>query len=332
MNNEKHYYGVDWLRSIACICIVMMHMISKKNNQYDLKGYFADTIIPSFTDFVFLFMTISGFVLFFRYYTKFMRGEVNWSSFYKKRYLKILPFFSVVVFIDIVIKHDVIALIEAVPNLTLTRGFFPNNIGQIGVGWFLGLIFVFYTVFPLLCTFMSTKRNAWILLVVSMLLNYVVDSYYEMGRENIIYSLPFFVIGGLIYLYKDSIEKVKTGIWLAFSILSVIIYYTINYTVLGNLLLSSTLLMLAVSIDNGFSKIISFISEISMEIYLSHMVIFRLVEKLHLNYILGKGWLQYLCTVMLTFCGAVVFSVLTKKMINMISDALRKERKNHNEK
>ena len=61
MMDKKHYYGIDWLRTVACIGIVMMHMISKANNDYVLSGFVAEKMIPSFTNFVFLFMTISDF-------------------------------------------------------------------------------------------------------------------------------------------------------------------------------------------------------------------------------------------------------------------------------
>lgn len=47
-----------------------------------------------------------------------------------------------------------------------------------------------------------------------------------------------------------------------------------------------------------------------MEIYLSHMVIFRVVEKLKFNRILGNGWLQYIVTSVLVIAGATVFAVV----------------------
>ena len=149
---KKHYYGIDWLRAMACIGIVMMHMISKANNNYVLTGFIAEKMIPSFTDFTFLFMTISAFGMCAGYYAKIKSGKVNWIDFYKKRCMKVLPFFAVVVLMDIVFNHDLTSIIEAVPNITLTRGFFPNDIEQIGVAWFLGLVFVFYAIFPfILC-------------------------------------------------------------------------------------------------------------------------------------------------------------------------------------
>lgn len=54
-----------------------------------------------------------------------------------------------------------------------------------------------------------------------------------------------------------------------------------------------------------------------MEVYLSHMVMFRVIEKLHINTIFGNGWIQYAVTVILTVCGATIFSVLLKKVLTI---------------
>lgn len=243
---KKHYYGIDWLRAMACIGIVMMHILA--NNTYHLAGFIAEKMIPSFTDFTFLFMTISAFGMCVGYYEKVKSGKVNWVDFYKKRYMKVLPFFAVVVLMDIAFNHDLTSIVEAIPNLTLTRGFFPNDIGQIGVAWFLGLVFVFYAIFPLFCAMLNTKKSGWLFLLVSLLLNYVVGKFYGMGRENIVYSLPFFFAGGLIYLYRD---KVKNWyILLPLLILSVFIYYVIG-GVYSCLLVSVAFLLLAISIGGG---------------------------------------------------------------------------------
>ena len=55
-----------------------------------------------------------------------------------------------------------------------------------------------------------------------------------------------------------------------------------------------------------------------MEIYLSHMFIFRIIEKLKLNTIIGSGWIQYLFTVIIVFIGSVVFSLIMQKMIQHV--------------
>lgn len=70
-----------------------------------------------------------------------------------------------------------------------------------------------------------------------------------------------------------------------------------------------------------------FFSGISMEIYLSHMVIFRVGEKLHLNSIMGNGWLQYIFTVLWVLAGAALFAVVMQKIFNIIENKIivRKE-------
>ena len=47
-----------------------------------------------------------------------------------------------------------------------------------------------------------------------------------------------------------------------------------------------------------------------MEIYLSHMVIFRVSEKLGINRMIGNGQLQYAVTVVLVLAGSTVFAVV----------------------
>lgn len=295
-----------------------MHI--QANNTYHLSGFIAEKMIPSFTNFTFLFMTISAFGMCVGYYAKVKSGKVNWVIFYKKRYMKVLPFFAVVVLMDIVFNHDLNSIVEAIPNLTLTRGFFPNDIGQIGVAWFLGLVFVFYAIFPLFCAMLNTKKSGWFFFMVSLLLNFVVARFYGMGRSNIIYSLVFFVDGGLIYLYRDKVKN--WHIYLPIALFSIFIYYLIGGNIYACLLVSISFLLLAISIGEGYSKIVSFISGISMEIYLSHMVVFRLVEKLRLNILFGNGWLQYFITVILVLVGAACFSVIVKKFIDIAEKKL----------
>src|SRR5699024_6306418 len=65
------------------------------------------------------------------------------------------------------------------------------------------------------------------------------------------------------------------------------------------------------------NRLTKFISGISMEIYLSHMVMFRVVENTGLNQLSGNGVLQYIVTVMLVLAASIVFPVVVKKVINI---------------
>lgn len=71
------------------------------------------------------------------------------------------------------------------------------------------------------------------------------------------------------------------------------------------------------------NRITHFYSGISMELYLSHMVVFRALEKLHLNTLLGNGWLQYIITVGLVLCGATAFAVVMRRIL-WYADSIKK--------
>lgn len=70
---EKRYYGaIDGLRMIAAIGIVMMHI--RADNNYEITGVVYNTIILSFTNFVFLFMAVSAFGMWCGYYDRILKN------------------------------------------------------------------------------------------------------------------------------------------------------------------------------------------------------------------------------------------------------------------
>jgi len=141
---KERYGAIDGLRSVAAFGIIMMHMAA--NNNYAITGYVYETVIPSFTNFVFLFMTVSAFGMCCGYYGKFMNREISVSDFYRKRFRKVLPFFAVLVLLDILLSPSVNSIYEGFANLTLLFGLLPGcgGIEVIGVGWFLGLVYLYF--------------------------------------------------------------------------------------------------------------------------------------------------------------------------------------------
>lgn len=55
-----------------------------------------------------------------------------------------------------------------------------------------------------------------------------------------------------------------------------------------------------------------------MEMYLSHMVIFRVIEKLHLNTIVGNGVAQYIATVSVVVVGTICFAFAMQRVLKLI--------------
>ena len=247
---KRHYGAIDGLRMIAAFGIVMMHI--RANSNYEITGYVYNTIIPSFTNFVFLFMTVSAFGMCCGYYDKILKGRVDFTEFYGKRFKKILPFFGTLVLLDIIMSPSVASLYEGFADLTLVFNFLQRTISVIGVGWFLGLVFVFYLIFPFFCVLIENKRRAWMAFAVSLIYNFVCANYFEVGRSNILYSACFFLAGGLIYLYREEIEKLNQ--WIALGIVGcmVALYYIVGGNAMMCLLVSSILLIYAIIKRGGY--------------------------------------------------------------------------------
>jgi peptidoglycan/LPS O-acetylase OafA/YrhL len=249
---KKRYDAIDGLRTIACIGIVMMHM--QTNNQYQISGFIYNNVIAAFTNFVFLFMVISAFGMCCGYLDKMLENKISLDSFYISRYKKILPFFALLVLLDVVLSPSKASLIEGFADLTLLFGLFPSNISVIGVGWFLGLIFAFYLIFPFYCILLKSRKRAWIAFAVSLALNYVCGSYFNVGRSNIIYCMCYLIAGGLVYLYRDKLENLRCRYWwsvMALLILSVILYFAIGANTFTCMVVSVTMLIWALGHRGG---------------------------------------------------------------------------------
>lgn len=321
---NKHYGTIDGLGTIAAFGIVTMHI--RANTNYIISGYLYNKVIPSFTNFVFLFMAISAFGMYSGYYEKILNNKIVLSDFYKKRFKKVLPFFSILVILDVLLFPSVESFYEGFCDLTLMFGFLPKFLSVIGVGWFLGLIFIFYISFPFFVFLLENKKRAWIVFALSLIYNYISYNFFDLGRNNILYSACFFIAGGLIYLYRQKILNYNKNLIFFITVIIIIAYYVFDENVYICLSIACMLLICAILKQGGIleNKITKFFSSISLEIYLSHMLIFRVIEKLKLNIILGNGWVQFLLTLTMVICGTTIFSYIVKRIIDYMFKTLEK--------
>lgn len=329
LEKRKRYDNLDGLRTYAAIGIVLLHVLT--NGNYMLQGYLFAKIILLFRDFVYLFMAISGFSICCGYLDKMKKQQMSLEKFYKKRYIRILPFFAVLILMDIIISPSVNSLYEAFSSLTLCFGLLPNaNHTVIGVSWTLGVIFVFYLIFPFLSVLLANKKRAWVTWIVCLFYNYAcINYYFDINhviegyevRQNFLFCAVHFVSGAMIYLYKDRIEQSNSLGWFIDSCLMAVAYYLIGTTII-NICLNVALLSYAISKKNRSvilnNKWTKFISGISMEIYLSHMVIYRLFEKIGVIHIFGRTVYSYILTVILTIVGTILFILIVRWMLEEV--------------
>ena len=327
---KDRYEGIDGLKAYAIIGIALMHVLA--NGNYKIEGFLFEQLIPSFTNLVFLFMMVSGFGMCCGYYKKIIDQEISLEGFYKKRYTKIWPYFALLCALDFTISPSKESLFEVFANLTLCQGLLPNaNISVIGVSWTLAVIFVFYMLFPFFCFLIGNKKRAWGVAVVAFVFNILCTVYFNAGRTNIVFDAIYFIAGGLIFLYRKKLsvfasnKKVIAGLFL---LLSIIAYFVIGGSTFTMLFFCVTALIYTLVNRGGVlvNPVAKFLGGISFEIYLCHMVIYRVLEKLHLIHVFENDLLSYIFTSIAVICGSVIFSVCAKLLLNKIEIYLKERR------
>ena len=339
---KERYDNLDGLRVISCLCIIAMHIMA--NADYSL-GRVGSRIIGSWTHFVPLFLMISGFGMFCGYYERFKNGSVDLRNFYSKRYDKILPFFVTLIVIDIVLDRSLSHVIQGLTEATLVFGLLPNNQPEvISVCWTLGLIFLFYMLFPFAVYLCWNRRKAWISLGISIMVSlfcsfyYFTDQFVIEGfedRQSFLYCAPFFLAGGVVYLNRDAIKGfISRRRWLCLAGcagLSAAWYFVpagnSGIWMLKNLILFSAWLMYAISVNSRVlsNKVMKYLSGISLELYLAQMVMFRFVEKFRVLYLFGHGWVSFIAVWAAIVIGLIVFVELWKRLWNFARSRLKGE-------
>ena len=153
-----------------------------------------------------------------------------------------------------------------------------------------------------------------------------------MERENILYSAIFFMAGGLIYLYRDELERLKNNriVAVIFFAITASAYYFLSQNDLVMAVFSVAIITFAITTDGklGENKLIKKLSSISFEVYLSHMMIYRVLERVKITHIFGVNAFSYGVTAILTLAGAIVSSCVAKVVLEKFIICM-KERVNH---
>lgn len=269
------------------------------------------------------------------------------QDFYKRRYKKIFPFFSLLVVCAVCFEHSTNALYEGSVELTLVYGLLPNNeLDVLGVCWTLGVLFLFYLLFSFFSFLLKSKKRGWASLLISIWIVYVCIKHFWTSfyvttsftpRHSFLYVAPLLLVGGLIYLYVDKIlvicQKLRWILLVVCIIASVIWYITLSLNdeflfYIKNLILFTLWLIYAVGVNSRFlsCKINNYLSSISFEMYLAQMLVFRLIEKFNLLYRFGNGWIGFCITIILEVVGLIVFIETYKcfvKIIHLVAQRVR---------
>lgn len=289
----QHISGIDGLRSFACLGIMFMHITAKLNTHYTFTGFWWDTFLPSLAGLTKLFMMISGFGMCAGYLVKVQTGKIDMETFILKRYKKLLPFFAFCVAIKLLATIVPVGIFgqyqstmiekgrdtnlpfilsDAFLSLLMVHRFLPvNEVEVIGVSWTVGVIFIFYFLFPTFTVMLKTKKRAWVCFFLSLIASTICKTFFftsDFGLQNysavtnFFYCLPLFIFGGIIYLHtagKKESGNVGRDIVMFFLCVGLTVaYYKTRNTVCGvdiglpkAIILYGTYLYSVVSMNRG---------------------------------------------------------------------------------
>lgn len=241
-------------------------------------------------------------------------------------------------------EHSASCLIEGLTEATLVFGLLPNNTPSvIGVGWTLGVIFLFYILFPFVVFLCWTRKRAWLSFFAACILTIFCNVYFFsekfvvegfVPRHNFLYCAPYFIGGGIIYLYRNEIKNIVLQfrwIWLIICIIITAVYYRMPDSIVGHIDSGVYLqfvflpwLAYAISVKSRIlsNKFVHYLSSISLELYLAQMVLFRAVEKAKCLYLFGAGWISFITVWVIVMIGLVIFIELYKYMSQFIKRKL----------
>ena len=336
---KRNYPSIDILRAFSAVGIVMMHILSNTAEQHELNGFVAARVIPWFTQLVYLFMMLSAFGMCCGYHECMISGTVDLTSFYRKRIMRVLPYFSFLVVLDLVSDFSFLRLLEGFAEVTLVFGFLPETekFSVFGIAWFLGIIFVFYALFPMFSVLTRTKAAAWRTMTVAVIYNFACNYYFfnkdyfpkgYYARQNILFTAMFFVAGAVVYLYRTELCERLGKIWpimIIISLLFTVLDFTLpfinrnKYIVYPYFMLIFALWLISAVIHDFkltglFGRLIRLLAAYSMEIYLTHMMVFRILQKLEIGYLFSRGWIPYLLTVSCSIAGALAIAISFRKI------------------
>ena len=141
-----------------------------------------------------------------------------------------------------------------------------------------------------------------------------------------VYCAPFFLAGGLLYLYREKVGKfnrlmlgvLAAAVTVVFFVFPGLRAYAIG-VVISELVLFVVWLLYPIRVGGGISllhnPVVDYISGISMEIYLCHMLVYRAIEKVDLSRYISSPDFLYMITVILTLSGAMIFSHIIKYVL-----------------
>ncbi len=269
-----------------------------------------------------VFLFLSGLGLFYS-----MSNNSNLIRFYEKRVKRLVIPYAIVGIIfwsllDIFINKD--GIIEFFKDFTFVT-FFTEGERTI---WFIGVIFIFYLIFPLIYKLIVSKSGAtkaFVLILVIYAADYGIWQLWPSIYNNIeigVMRLPCFILGALCaYLIKKDIQikniiSVLITIGLVFKLLDVFVDMPQYYSrIIATFYAISLVLIVCYLLEKfqwkQFNKIMGIVGAYSLELYMIHVCTRKLVKSIGI----------YTCKLDV-YIGIIVVSIILSLTLHKIGEKI----------
>lgn len=339
MANQNRYEIIDFAKGFSILTIVLMHFIQNFMNYVPHAVSLAATVGGSG---VHVFIFCSGFGL----YLSYLKHSVNYGSFLKSRFLKIyVPYIMIIVISALVpyMYQESDRIVALLSHLFLFKMFMPQYEESFGGQfWFISTIIQFYLIFIPLCKFKKRIGNRKLFLALTIAVSVIYWVFIACIHKETVRVWNSFL---LQYLWEFSLgmyfaEMLYEGknisinkIWLW--ILSVILLAVMGVMgIIGGAakifndipaLLGYGGICLGVYFwkIGIIKKMIMFISSISYELFLVHILVGKTI-----SVVFGK-FIHNLASETIMVVGMFGISLLIAYVFHWMLN-LRKSRKKHN--
>ncbi|OIU69795.1 acyltransferase [Rossellomorea aquimaris] len=332
--SRKYFYELNFIRAIACLLVVMVHVTARNYHMNDQTFNWATLFLNQVTRVgTPMFAIISGFLL----YNQAINRGFQLNRFVSSRFTKVVIPFLVWSFVYLLVIDYSFPWQENGREMGyfLTHFFLGDGYYHL---YFMMVVVQFYVLFPFL-QFLKSKKSMIALTILAFFVNYFhLRRPFETGNElvnifiqdrsSLLFWIFFFMLGGLLVHYWDSIiklveENAKFCLMIAFMLLGAGIYeYEVfgfySSTRIANLIIMPIFFICIIGVYflmGNLEKLRNQIIELgnlSMGIYLVHPLTLYLIQQ-NAPFLLERTrWIPA------AFIITVVGSIIIVKLINKL--------------
>ena len=326
--NKKYYFSLDLFRGFCGYGVAITHFFAFTYDNTYME--YLSLVFPEF------FFVLSGFVL-YPQLLKVLGKKDNLLIFYKRRWLRTLPLFVVVLIFISVLTNNLFSS-DFLKYLFLIQKSFPNFIitDYYPVAWSLSIEEFFYILFPIILIFNTHSnfiRNTIIILILIMIVKIFISDVVEANfyRTGTFLRFDAILFGFILAHFKNFIFKFKTFLVISFILLSSIFLLsydffihdqTINYKkflfiiliqLISALIMFNFLLLESKLNNDKLRKFCLVISQQTYSIYLIHMIFIYLFKEINIPIFYGI----FTYTILLFFISSLIYKYFEDPILKL---------------